>query len=42
MVQPHRVQIPVVSGTNSQSTSHQRNDTFNVDRVAKFDDIEAT
>lgn len=42
VVKPHRVQIPVVSGTNSQATGDQRDDTSNVDRIAEFDDVEAT
>lgn len=42
MMQPHRVQISIMSSTNGQSTSYQRDDTSNVNRIAEFDDVEAT
>lgn len=42
MMKPHRVQIPIVSGTDSESTGDQRDDTSNVDRIAEFDNVEAT
>lgn len=42
MMQPHRVEIPVVSGANGQSAGHQRDDTSNVDRITEFDDVETT
>lgn len=42
MVQPHRVQISIMSNTNGQSTSYQRDDTSNVNCIAELDDVEAT
>lgn len=31
-----------MSGTNGKSTGYQRNDPFDIDSIAKFDDIETT
>lgn len=39
IMQPHRVQIPIVPSTNGQPTSDQRDDTPNVDRIPEFDDV---
>lgn len=41
VMQPHGVEVLVVSGTGRQSTGQERDDAPHVDRVAEFHDVEA-
>lgn len=42
MVKSHGVQISVIPRANGQSTGHEGNDAFDIDRITEFNHVEST